>query len=231
MTASKKRLLSLLTLPIVLALAAAPLRAEDPEPIPRAWPSVRYEQMMRQSPFALATPVEPTPDSQASFAANWFVSGIGRLDGEDFVTIKSRDLSTQFSLYGHDENLENKVTLASIEWSEKIGKSTVIIKRGAETAKLEFNEADVNGPAQVTTAKGPPAGGARTGTPMAKAGAKPGATPFQALPGLPLLPQPRSPGATPPANRLPPAGQPPANANPSQGQSRSRTRIINTPQQ
>jgi len=216
---------------LVLALASStPLRAENPDPIPQAWPSARYEKMKQQSPFALATPVAPVPDAQASFAANWFVSGIGRLDGEDFVTIKSRDLSTQFSLYGHDTNAENGLTLASIDWSEKIGKSTVIIKKGTETAKLEFNEAEIRGPAQVTTAKGTQVAGAQGATPAAKPGARPGATPFQTLPGLALIPQPGNPRATPPANRFPQPGQPPATGAPQQGQNRSRLRIINTPQ-
>jgi len=39
-------------------------------------------------PFAVATPVAPAAEPQASFAANWFVSGIARIGDQDFVTIK-----------------------------------------------------------------------------------------------------------------------------------------------
>jgi hypothetical protein len=213
-------------------LFAIPLRAEDESPIPHAWPASRYEAMKHQSPFALATPIEPAEEPKASFASNWFVSGIGRLDGEDFVTIKARDLSTQFSLYGHDANSEYGVTLASIEWSDKIGKSTVVIKKGIETAKLEFNEAEIRGPAQVITAKGPGAGGNKNGAQQARTGGGQPLTPLSPYsPARPPTPNPGNPGATTPANRFPPTGQPPAGGNPTQGQDRRRIRIINAPQQ
>jgi hypothetical protein len=206
------------------------LQAKDESPIPHSRPASRYAAMKQQSPFALATPVEPTAPPQASFAANWFVSGIARLGDVDYVTIKARDLSSEFSLYGHDANSQNGVALASIEWSDKIGKSAVIIKKGTETAKLEFNEAEMNGPPQITTAKGTPAGGPKKGTPTAADGLK---AALQPLPpysaGRPSTPIPGNPGATP-ASRLPPTGQPPAAGNPQQGQDRRRIRIINAPQ-
>jgi hypothetical protein len=207
----------------LVMLFAIQLRAEDESPIPHAWPAARYEAMKQQSPFALATPVEPAAEPKASFASNWFVSGIGRMDGEDFVTIKARDLSTQFSLYGHDANSENGVMLASIEWSDKIGKSTVVIKKGTETAKLEFNEAEIRGPAQVTTAKGTPptTGGAR----------QPVAANSQPMPSHPPLPNPGNTGATTPVNPFPAPVQAPAATNQTQGQDRRRIRIINAPQQ
>jgi len=130
-------------------------RAEEDSAIPHAWPIARYDQLKRQCPFALATPVTTTaPTTQAGFAANWYVSGIAHLDGQDFVTIKSRDLSTEFSLYGHETNAVHGVCLASVEWSDKIGRSIVIVKRGLETAKLEFNEAEAANPAKVTTDAG-----------------------------------------------------------------------------
>jgi len=226
---SKKLLRCLLSLAM---LSAIQLRAEDESPIPHAWPAARYEAMKQKSPFALATPLDPVADPKASFASNWYVSGIGRMDGEDFVTIKARDLSTQFSLYGHDANSENGVTLASIEWSDKIGKSTVVIKKGTETAKLEFNEAEIRGPAQVTTAKGPPVGGNNKGAQQAKGGSGQPLTPLPPYSAeRPLLPNPGSPGATPPAIPFPTPGQPPAGGDSPQGQDRRRIRIINAPPQ
>lgn len=127
-------------------------RAEDDSAIPHAWAGARYDQLKQMCPFALATPAAAAPAQiQAGFAANWYVSGIAHLDGQDFVRIKSRDLSVEFSLYGHETNAVHGVCLASVEWSDKIGKSIVIIKHGLETAQLEFNEADLSGPAKVTT--------------------------------------------------------------------------------
>src|ERR1700761_4158038 len=69
------------------------------EMLPQARALTRYEAMKGQCPFAITTrTAEPEPP-KASFAANWYVSGLGQLGGEDFVSIKSRDLTSQFSLY------------------------------------------------------------------------------------------------------------------------------------
>ena len=166
--ARPNKLLRCLIVPALLV--GIPLQAEDDSPVPHSRPASRYQSMKQQSPFALATPVEPGAALQASFAANWVVSGIARLGDVDYVTIKARDLSAEFSLYGHDANSQNGVALASIEWSDKIGKSAVIIKKGTETAKLEFNEAEMNGPPQITTAKATPAGAVRKATPTTAEG-------------------------------------------------------------
>ena len=127
--------------------------------VPTAASAERYAHMAEHSPFALASAVASAAAPQASFAANWYVGGIGRLGDTDFVTIKARDLSTQFSLYGREPNAQNGVTLASVHWSETVGKSTVVLQKGAETAKLEFNEAELRGPPQATVAAGVPPGG------------------------------------------------------------------------
>jgi hypothetical protein len=119
-------------------------RAEDPAPAPL--PADRYATMAAQSPFALATAVAPSSVSPDSFAANWYVSGIARLGDADFVTIKSRDAALQFSLFGREPSREQGVSVASVNWSETIGKSTVILQKGTEMAKLEFNEAELRGP-------------------------------------------------------------------------------------
>ncbi len=108
--------------------------------------------MITHSPFALTTATAPT-QTQPSFAADWFVSGIARLNDEDFVSIKSRDLSTQFSLIGRAENRQYGVALASVNWSDAVGKTTVILSKGTETARLEFNEADVRNPPQAAIAQ------------------------------------------------------------------------------
>jgi hypothetical protein len=89
----------------------------------------------------MAPPVAP----QAFFAAHWYVSGIARLGDADFVTIKARDLATQFSLYGQEPDPENHVTLVRIDWSDEMGKSIVTIRKDAETAQLQFNEAEIRG--------------------------------------------------------------------------------------
>lgn len=217
----------------------------SPAPVPESRPLARYAAMTEKSPFALATAAAPAAEPQASFAANWYVAGIARLGDTDFVTIKSRDASTQFSLFGREP--QNGVSVASVEWSETIGKSKVILQKGTETAKLEFNEADLRGPAPAPNQ----ANGAVPG--------KPGATGVPGVvvtpPGSNNAPRPSfpsrsassnnagtsaQPGVTmQPGGNVPPAvpqiggqtgtvtnnGQPPAG-----GEVRRRIRVIGAPQ-
>jgi hypothetical protein len=158
---------------LFLGIQSLPLSAENP--VPSAFPADRYASLRASSPFALATVVAPAPAPQASFAANWFISGIARIGDDNFVTISSRDLSRQFSLFA-GESIDG-VTVAGVSWSDSVGKSTVTLRRGAETAQLEFNEAQVRGPVAAVPAALP-----RPGVPT-------GSTPtFAALPPVASVP-------------------------------------------
>jgi hypothetical protein len=174
----------------ILFVAAIGLAsAYGAEPIPSALPADRYSAMGANCPFATATPTVAAPQPQASFAANWFISGIARIGDSDFVTVKARDLSTQFSLFGNEPNSENGVILASVNWSETIGKSTVVLRRGTETAKLEFNEAQIHSAPQAAPEPGKP------GAPKpANVGGVPPGTP----PQMPGAPTPNATGVVPP---------------------------------
>jgi hypothetical protein len=147
---------------LLLLLGTCAARGGD-NPVPAPMPKERYGELGAHSPFAPAT-ASPAVQTQASFAANWFVSGMARVNDEDFVSIKARDLSTQFSLFGREVNPQNGVALASVNWSDVVGRSTVILRKGTETARLEFNEADLRNPPQIATAP-------RTGDVVAKAAA------------------------------------------------------------
>ena len=115
--------------------------------------------MREKSPFALATASVPIA-STGSFAANWYLGAIGRLGDTDFVTIKSRDLSVQFTLFGHEPNPEHRVSISSVNWSDTVGESSVILQKGTETAKLEFNQSLLRAPAPA--AAKPPSPAVRT---------------------------------------------------------------------
>lgn len=118
------------------------------EVIPQAASAGRYAAMREHCPFAIATLVAAPAPAQPSFAANWYVSGIARVGETDFVSVKARDLSSQFSLFGREPDVKSGVSLVSIEWVEGLGKSVVTIQKGTELAKLEFNESVVHGQAQ-----------------------------------------------------------------------------------
>src|SRR5579872_1082517 len=93
---------SLMYLALLGLWSSAGLGVESAVPTPLS--PDHLASMRERCPFALATVTAIPAAPQASFAANWYVSGIGRIDDKDFVTIKARDLSSQFSLYGHDAN-------------------------------------------------------------------------------------------------------------------------------
>jgi hypothetical protein len=112
-------------------------------PLPGAFDKSRYAGLHTHSPFALATNAAATAAPQPSFAANWYVTGIGRIGGHYFVTIKSRDQTMSFSLYAEEPDRATGTMLAGVEWSDKTGKSKVKLSKGGEVATLEFNEAEV----------------------------------------------------------------------------------------
>ncbi len=114
--------------------------------IPPAWPATRYEGLIAKSPFAPATPA--AAPAAPGFAANLFVTGIAKIADKDFVMISSRDQQTKLSLYGDQPS--GDISLVSVQWSEQIGKTKVTIKKGQDFATLEFDQAAVQKPVQVT---------------------------------------------------------------------------------
>jgi hypothetical protein len=141
----------------LLALVSVPIRAQENSSV--AFPKDRYATLRSRSPFGLATAPSVVVAPQSSFATNWYVSGIARIGNDDFVTIKSRDQAVQFSLFGREPEEPsdpNSVALVSVTWSDAVGKSTVILRKGTETAKLEFNEAQLRGPIAAATAGAAP---------------------------------------------------------------------------
>jgi hypothetical protein len=191
----------------------APARAQDP--VPQAFPQGRYEQLRTHSPFSLATVQAPVAAAGPGFADNWFVSGIAQKGDDYFVTIKSRDLSKQFSLFASETDHETGVSVASVNWSDTVGRTTVILRKGTETAKLEFNEAEIHATPQAANPKAPPgatpplnmAGGARPPLPP------PGTTqiPIPALPynANPAAARPGAGATTPPVHHRSQVIQPP----------------------
>ncbi|MEA3212072.1 MAG: hypothetical protein QOE70_5129 [Chthoniobacter sp.] len=152
MPAFSKTMKATLLLVAAGGIAAQAMALEGPA-IPSSFPAERYERMVQRSPFALATAPAAAAIPEKNFADGWYVSGLARVDGKDFVTIKSRDLSVQFSLFGNEpreareDAPEKGVTLQSVDWSPSIGRSTVTIVRDGLPATLEFNQAELQGAA------------------------------------------------------------------------------------
>jgi hypothetical protein len=163
---------------LLIALATTASQAATVESaIPMVFPAERYEAMIVRSPFALATPPAPVVAApEKNFADGWYVTSLAQFEGKDFVTIKSRDLAVQLSLFGSEPR--DGVTLQKVEWSPAIGRSTVTITKDGESAKLEFNQA-------VLQAGGSPAP-APTGRPPMPITSNPGAP-------RPAIPRPTQP--------------------------------------
>ena len=234
------------TLPILTLLASQAFALESA--VPAAFPAERYATMTEKSPFALATPAAPPPPPpQASFAANWYLTAVGRDEqGQDFVTVKAQDGSVHFSLAGSDANPETGVSLASVDWSDTFRKSTAIIKKGTETAKLIFSQEEAAPAPQQPGGRGRP--GPPAGTPVppvtvpvtvpVNTGQNVGGGITQpAQPGQPRIALPR-PGNAPVTAQPPPPvvvqpGQPPASGNSPGGaapyENRRRIRTISAP--
>lgn len=194
------------------ALCAAALAADPVLPAPL--PPARYEEMVKKSPFAPATPAA-TPPPAPGFGIDWYVSGLAKIDGRDFVTIQSRDGQKRFSAFTGETGPAG-ITVSKIEWAPDITKSKVLVKQGSETAALEFDQAALKAAPLpgIPNAPGQPQRGQPGGMPMRG--------PHMPFPQTAQQPNPQQPNAGQQGNpRGWPGGQP---------EQRRRIRIINSPQ-
>src|SRR6476619_2699173 len=99
----------------------------------------RYKRMVDQSPFAIAT-AAALPEATPDFAKDLYIANAARSPEGDMVTIRS----------GSDQNFKKYLTtrepvdgysIASIEWSDRIGATKVTISNDGEFATLTFNQA------------------------------------------------------------------------------------------
>ena len=195
--------------------------------IPDPLPASRYDKMLDQSPFAVATPTEAPAEKIVGWAENLYLGPVAHItkDGEekDFVVVKSRsDPTGSFTLIGNAENSDG-IQLVKLEWSENPAKAKAVVKKGTEFATLEVNQADfTNPPAPVQQ---PRPGVGPTGIPVPNAGnviRRPTNTPAQ-----PVIPRPT--GTYPSAPNAAPAIQQGASATNNQNPNdRKRIRVINS---
>jgi hypothetical protein len=119
----------------------------------------RYQPLIVRSPFALASenaaPVVASDD--AGFAKDLVLTGVARINGGEYVTLVSRDQSQRFGLMKGETY--SGITIASVAWSDTVGKTRVTLKRGHEYGVIGFDEAAVCGapPAANSAPKNPSA--------------------------------------------------------------------------
>jgi hypothetical protein len=127
-----------LTLATVIAIAGATYsQAEDV--LPPQYNFDRYSKMMDQSPFAIATAVA-APAATPDFAKDLYIANAARSQDGDLVTLASTT-DHNFKKYLSTKEPMDGYSIASIEWSDKVGQTKVTISKDGNFATLTFNQA------------------------------------------------------------------------------------------
>jgi len=127
-----------LTLATMLAMARASYcQAEDV--LPPQYNFDRYSKMVDQSPFAIASAVA-APAATPDFAKDLYIANAARSQDGDLVTLAST-ADQNFKKYLSTKEPVDGYSIASIEWSDKVGQTKVTISKDGNFAALTFNEA------------------------------------------------------------------------------------------
>src|SRR5512132_1383664 len=129
-------------------LGAICARAEDV--LPPRFAYDRYSKMVDNSPFAIATAVA-APAATPDFAKDLYVANAARSPDGDLVTLASTS-DHNFKKYLTTKAPVDGYSIASIEWSDKVGQTKVTISKDGNFATLTFNQA--------LLCQAPPRGGA-----------------------------------------------------------------------
>jgi hypothetical protein len=127
------------SLMFILALLGV-IHSQAEEVLPPQFNFDRYTKMVDQSPFALATaavaPPAPTPD----FAKDLYIANAARSPEGDMVTLASSS-DHNFKKYLTTREPVDGYSIASIEWSDKVGATKVTISKDGNFATITFNQA------------------------------------------------------------------------------------------
>jgi hypothetical protein len=192
----------------ILALLGATL-GQAAEELPKRLDFSRYDSMLKRSPFAVASAVA-LPAATPNFAKDLYVANAGKLpEGGDFVTIASTS-EKGFKAYLTTKGPVDGYSIASIEWSEKVGATKVTISKDGQFATLKFNEA------LLSQQPPPPAGAPAPPQPMdVNRVGRPGAAIPVPTPALPAPAPARTPRVRGTIQRYPtPPAQPPPRGRP-----------------
>jgi len=105
----------------------------------------RYSAMVDHSPFAIATAVA-LPSATPDFARDLYVANAARSPEGDMVTIASSS-DQNFKKYLSTKQPVDGYSIASIEWSDRVGATKVTISKDGKFASITFNEALLSQPA------------------------------------------------------------------------------------
>jgi hypothetical protein len=131
----------------------------------------RYSAMVNHSPFAIATAIA-LPSATPDFARDLYVANAARSPDGDMVTIASSS-DQNFKKYVSTKEPVDGYSIASIEWSDRVGATKVTISKDGKFATITFNQALLSQPAS----NAPPVPNA----------------PTAAVPAVPAIPSPLAP--------------------------------------
>ena len=127
-----------ITLATIMTIGGA-MCSQAADVLPPQYNFDRYAKMMDQSPFAIASAVA-APAATPDFAKDLYIANAARSQDGDLVTLASttdhnlkKYLSTKEPVDGY--------SIASIEWSDKVGQTKVTISKDGNFATLTFNQA------------------------------------------------------------------------------------------
>ena len=163
---------------ILIFAGAMAIWAEDA--VPKRADFGRYEAMVKNSPFAVAT--APVPAALApSWSKDLYVANAAHTSEVDLVTLMSVSDKNLKEYLTTEKPNEHGYGISNIEWSENPGQTKVTISKDGQFATIGFNEAVVSQPNVVGL---PP-------SPMTR---MPGFQKNQQDPQLPPLPVPHTRG-------------------------------------
>ena len=120
-----------------------PVSTQRADDIPKRFNFDRYSAMLNRSPFAVATAV--ALPVTADFAKDLYVGNAARSPEGDMVTIAST-ADTNFKEYLTTKGPVDGYSIASIEWSDRVGATKVTISKDGKFATITFNEALLSQP-------------------------------------------------------------------------------------
>jgi hypothetical protein len=128
---------SLILMSVLALFSASSSRADDV--LPPRFNFDRYTAMVNHSPFAIATAVA-LPSATADFAKDLYVANAARSPAGDMATIASSS-DQNFKKYLSTKEPVDGYSIASIEWSDRVGATKVTISKDGKFATITFNEA------------------------------------------------------------------------------------------
>jgi hypothetical protein len=121
---------------------ALSVRADD---LPVKLSFDRYKGILEHSPFAVASAVV-APAATPNFAKDLYVANAAKSPDGDMVTIASMT-DKEFKKYLNTKAPVDGYGIASIEWSDEVGKTRVTISKDGQYATLTFNQSEIAKPA------------------------------------------------------------------------------------